>query len=178
MLGLADRERASARKNKNRRKHRRQRHGKAKSNAIPANAEATAGPPGAAGPAGPAGPAGATGPAGPTGPAGASGPTGTAGPAGPVSTSFAVAAGTLGVNLNQTITVEAQCPDLGAGTRILDGGFDTSVEGNESGEVIVNFAIPVAATATTPALYRVQFTRAKTAFANDIVVLAFALCSP
>jgi hypothetical protein len=176
MMGLAGRESASAKKN--RRQRRRQRHGKAKSNDMPANAEATAGPVGAVGPAGARGPAGAAGPAGPAGPAGAGGPAGAAGPDGPVSTSFAVAAGTLGVNLNQTITVEAQCPDLGAGTRILDGGFDTSVEGNESDEVIVNFAIPVAATATTPALYRVQFTRAKTAFANDIVVLAFAICTP
>ena len=113
-----------------------------------------------------------------SGEGGSGGPGGATGPAGSVSTHFAVGAGILGLTLNQTLIVEAKCPDLGSGTRILDGGFDTSVQGSQTGEVTVNFAIPVAATDTTPALYRVKFTRTRTAVAADIVVTAHAICTP
>jgi hypothetical protein len=120
-------------------------------------AEANKGKPGPKGPAGPAGPRGA---------------------AGPVATSFAVGAELLAATIGATVTVDAECPDLGAGTRILSGGFNTSVAGATSAEVRVDSAVPVDANGSTPALYRVKFTRTGTAINGSILVLAHAICSP
>jgi hypothetical protein len=120
-------------------------------------AEAKKGKPGPKGPAGPAGPRGAV---------------------GPVATSFAAAGSQLAATIGATVTVDAECPALGAGTRILSGGFDTSVAGATSTDVRVDSATPVDANGSTPALYRVKFTRTDTAVNNPIVVIAFAICSP
>jgi hypothetical protein len=61
---------------------------------------------------------------------------------------------------------------------VIVGGFDTSVNGAQTGEVKVNSAEAVEADGDTPALYRVTFTRTGTATPDPIVVFAFAVCSP
>jgi hypothetical protein len=115
---------------------------------------------------------------GPTGPSGATGPTGVRGPTGadgPLATSFAVGSAFLAASPFVTATVDAECPP---GSEVIVGGFDTSVQGNQTGEVKVNSAKAIEADGNTPAKYRVTFTRTGTANANTIVVIAFAVCSP
>lgn len=117
----------------------------------------------------------AQGPAGPKGATGPTGRTGATGADGPIATSFAAGAILLASTLFATAVVDAECPE---GSEIVVGGFDTSVSGADTGEVKVNSAVAIEATGTTPARYRVTFTRTGTTLQSAIVVSAFAVCSP
>jgi hypothetical protein len=81
----------------------------------------------------------------------------------------------LAATLFATAAVDAVCPEDSA---VIVGGFDTSVNGAQTGEVRVNSAVAVEADGDTPALYRVRFTRTGTDDPNPIVVIAIAVCSP
>jgi hypothetical protein len=106
------------------------------------------------------------------GPTGLTGPTGERGP---IATSFETGAKLLSDSLFATAIVDAECP---AGSEVIVGGFDTSVNGAQTGEVKVNSAVAIEADGNSPALYRVTFTRTGTAVDGDILVIAFAVCSP
>jgi hypothetical protein len=139
------------------------------------------GKPGPTGPTGPTGPGGSgDGGAGPTGPTGPTGPvsqvTGPTGPTGPVATTIDSAFDVLDAVNGQARTVSAYCPTLASA--LLGGGFNTNVSGAASGDVEVDWAIPVAATAMTNAHYTVRFTRRGIAGGTvPIQVVAYAVCS-
>jgi hypothetical protein len=139
------------------------------------------GKPGPTGPTGPTGPGGSgDGGAGPTGPTGPTGPVsqviGPTGPTGLAATTIQSAYDILGPVNGQAITVSVYCPTLASA--LLGGGFNTNVSGATSGDVDVDWAIPVVATATTNAHYTVRFTRRGIAGgAVAIQVFAYAMCS-
>jgi hypothetical protein len=110
---------------------------------------------------------------GPAGPAGPTGPTGATGPAPPdLFTEFL----DIPATLNATRTIDLTCTDLES--RVLGGGFDTGVEGSQSGDITVNAALPTSADGDTPEGFRVTFTRTGTASGGPISVTAFVLCTP
>ena len=115
------------------------------------------------------------GPTGPTGITGRTGATGPTGADGPITTSIAVGSAFLASSPSVTATVDAECPP---GSEVIVGGFDTSVNGDQTSEVKVNSAKAIEADGAAPAKFRVTFTRTGTAVANTIVVFAFAVCSP
>lgn len=112
---------------------------------------------------------GTTGPAGPTG---ATGPTGAAGP---ISTTFVAGGALLGDSLFATVFADAECP---AGSQVVVGGFDTSVDGVLSNDVKVDSMFALSEIGDFRARHRVVFSRTATDIEGSILVLAIAVCSP